>query len=139
MDVKYPFCSLAADVKWEGSGRSSSILVISILKAQCHQTIDSLGCINRASEEAETSEIRKAFALSVAFVLEQVKKIHLARRRYPSKHALQVRIYFCRNVELNKKENVNVKTEVFSGTCRVTGGLCLGVCCAFTPTSFSAL
>lgn len=86
-----------------GSGCSSSILVISILKAQCHQTIDSLGCINQASEEAETSEIRKAFTLSVAFVLEQVKKIHLAPQRYPSKHTLQVRIYFCRNVELKEK------------------------------------
>lgn len=37
VDVKYPFCSLVAGLKWEDSERSSLILVISILKARYHQ------------------------------------------------------------------------------------------------------
>lgn len=47
VDVKYPFCSQAAGLKWEGSGRSCSIRVISILKARHHQTFGGLGCINQ--------------------------------------------------------------------------------------------
>lgn len=89
MDVKYLFCSLAAVLE-TGGVAVLSILVISILKARCHQTIDCLGYINRASEEAETGEIRKVFALSFSFVLERVKKIHLVRQRHPSKHTLPV-------------------------------------------------
>lgn len=50
VNVKYPFCSLADSLNERGSGRSCSILVISILKARRHQTFGSLDCINQASE-----------------------------------------------------------------------------------------
>lgn len=50
LDVKYLFCSLADSLRERGSGRSCSILVISILKARCHQPFGSLDCINQASE-----------------------------------------------------------------------------------------
>lgn len=108
VDVKYPFCSLAAGLKWEDSERSSLILVISILKARYHQ--------NHWQHRLHKSGLgistgrwnKKCFSTFLCFCFGKSEKNTFSKAVVCQQTFftwIRVVIYFCRNVELNKKKN----------------------------------